>query len=39
MQNLNKPWPCGFKNDMKNWVNFHQSTQKPEKLYFDELFL
>ena len=23
MQNLNKPWPCGFKNDMRNWLNFH----------------
>ena len=20
---LNKLWPCGFKNDMRNWVNFH----------------
>ena len=18
-----KPWPCGFKNDIINWVNFH----------------
>ena len=23
MQNLNKPWPCGFKNNMKNWISFH----------------
>ena len=23
MQNLNKPGPCGFKNGMWNWVNFH----------------
>ena len=23
MQKLNKPWPCGFKNGMTNWVNFH----------------
>ena len=38
-QNLNKPWPCGFKNDMRNWVNFHYSTQKSEKLYIDGLFL
>ena len=30
MQNLNKPWPCGFKNGMKNWVNSHWSTQKSE---------
>ena len=22
-QNLNKPWPCGFKNGMRNWANFH----------------
>ena len=22
MKNLNKPWPCGFKNHMRNWVNF-----------------
>ena len=35
MQNLNKLWPCGFKNGMRNWVNFH----KTEKLYIDELFL
>ena len=27
MQNLNKPSPCGFKNGIINWVNFHQSTQ------------
>ena len=26
MQNLNKPWPCGFKNGMMNWVDFHYST-------------
>ena len=26
-----KPWPCDFKNGMKNWVNFHYlSTQKSE---------
>ena len=30
---------CGFKNDMKNWVNFNQSTQKSEKLYNDGFFL
>ena len=23
---------CGLKNDMKNLVNFHQSTQKCQKL-------
>ena len=30
---------CGFKNDMTNLLNFHQSTQKSEKLYFHGLFL
>ena len=39
MQNLNDLWPSGFKNGMRNWVNFYQSTQKSENLYFDELFL
>ena len=39
MQNLNKPWPCGFKNGMRNWVNFHYSAQKYEKVYIDGLFL
>ena len=39
MQNLNKPWPCSFKNDITNWVNFHYSTQKSEKLYIYGLFL
>ena len=23
MQKLNQSWPCDFKNEMKNWVNFH----------------
>ena len=23
MQNLNKPWPFCFSNDLRNWVNFH----------------
>ena len=39
MQNLNKTWPCGFKNDMRNWVNFQYNTQKSEKLYIDGIFL
>ena len=39
MQNLNKSWPCSFKNDITNWVNFHYSTQKSEKLYIYGLFL
>ena len=30
---------CGFKNDMKNFVNFHPSTQNSENLPFDRLFL
>ena len=30
MQNLNKPRPCGFKNDTMNWMNFDYSTQKSE---------
>ena len=38
MQNLNKLWPCCFKSDMKNWLNFHYSTEKFEKLYNDWLF-
>ena len=39
MQNLNKPWPCSFKNDITNCVNFHYSTQRSEKLFIDGLFL
>ena len=39
MQNLNKTWPFSSKNDMRNRLNFHQSTQMSEKLYFDGLFL
>ena len=39
MQNLNKLWPCAFKNNMRNWMNFHYSTQKSEKLFIDGLFL
>ena len=27
MQNLNKLRPCGFKNGMRNWENFDESTQ------------
>ena len=38
MPNLNTPWPCGFKNGVANWVNFHQNTQKSEIMYFDGLF-
>ena len=29
----------GLKNDVRIWVNFHVSTRKPGKLYFDGLFL
>ena len=39
MQNLNKLWPCGFENRMRNLVDFHKSPQKSEKLWIDGLFL
>ena len=39
MQSWNIPWPCGFKNGMRNWVNFQWTTQKSQKLYIDGLFL
>ena len=39
MQNLNEPWPCSFKNDIRNWVNVYYSIQKSEKLYIYGLFL
>ena len=39
MKNFIKPWPCWYKNGMRNWANFHNSTQKSEKLYFHGLFL
>ena len=35
VQTLNKSWPCGLQNGMRNWVDF----QKSEKLYFDGLLL
>ena len=35
MQNLNKPWPWGFINGVRNWLNFHYSTYNSEKLYID----
>ena len=28
-----------FQNDMRNLVNFHHSTPKPQKWDFDEIFL
>ena len=28
---FNKPWSCGFKNGMRNWVNFHCNTTKSPK--------
>ena len=37
MQNLNKPWPCGFKNGMRNLVNLNASSGKSENLHFDVL--
>ena len=39
MQNLNKPWPCSFKNVMRNWLNFHYRIKKSEKFYIDGFFL
>ena len=30
---------CGLKNDIRNLVNFHASSQKSENLYFDVLLL
>ena len=30
---------CGLKNDMRNLVNFHASSQKSEIFYFDGLLL
>ena len=30
---------CGFKNDLRNLVNFHASSWKFGNLYFDELLL
>ena len=30
---------CGLKNDLRNLVNFHSSSQKSKKLHFDGLFL
>ena len=39
MQNFYKAQPCGLKNDMRNWVNFHYEHSKSEKLFNDGLFL
>ena len=30
---------CGLKNNIKNLVNFHASSQKSENLHFDVLLL
>ena len=30
---------CGLKNDMRNLVNFHAGSQKPEIVYSDVLLL
>ena len=35
---LKRKLTYGFKYDMRNYVNFHPTTQKSEKLYFDGLF-
>ena len=29
---------CGLENDMRNFVNLHQSTQKSQNWDFDEIF-
>ena len=30
---------CQFKIDLRNLINFHTSTQKSQKLAFDEIML
>ena len=30
---------CGLKNDIRNFVNFHASSQKSENLKFDRMLL
>ena len=30
---------CGLKNDIRNLVNFHASSQKSENLHFDWMLL
>ena len=30
---------CGLENDMRNFVNFHQSTQKSQNQDFDGILL
>ena len=30
---------CGFKNDMRNLANFHQSTRNSQNWFFDGIFL
>ena len=30
---------CGLENDMRNLVNFYQSTQKPQNWDFDGILL
>ena len=31
--------PCGLENDMRNLVNFHQSTRKSQNCEFDGILL
>ena len=38
MKNLSKPWPYGFKDNIRNW-ELSLEHPKAEKLYIDELFL
>ena len=30
---------CGLKNNIRNLVNFHASSQKSENLHFDQILL
>ena len=39
MQNLMKKMTQGFTNGIRNLVNFHASSQKPENLFLDGLLL
>ena len=37
--NLNKPWPYGFKNGMRNWVSFHEHSKVWKTVYWGALFV
>ena len=36
---LKQKLTCGLKNDIRNWVNFHASSQKSTNLHFDWILL